>query len=971
VIRDAQYVNRIAPEAMPTLSPRRLAGFRFVAQPPALPEKLPRMDIAVFVGFASAGPLDYPVVIEDPAQFRDIFGDDVPLAWDSRRSEAVHAHLAPTVRAFFRNGGRRCWVIRVAGEKAETDEFPIPGLAQVDDAAISPAFLRGRSPGGWFDAFDCATALSVRSVEMASAPATGFATLNAYLSTSDELSAGDLLRLRWLEPALEDVQLYFEVSQVELLPESPPASGRRWFGVQGRPVAWIQAVSAAELLTGTCTVVWRRLPARENRAAEDISVAGWLVSAETSPLQTGTGHQLNIEAPEDFTPPAGTLLQVDLGAERLWFVVDEVRLHDDDKKSPPSGHVELFGRGFRHLSNAPSAALNLVPIADQLSFELKVRRGDRYALWLTGLGFAPTHPRYLGALPSDTAMFEFAQFSDSIREAEAEEYEELWREAREPRFPLAGDGCASAVLIPLGMGALAEPFLLPQYSEADALTRDGLDDFHAGLFLDPDLQGVGTTALMGEADFLRYQSLQTRRLRGIHAALEVEEATLIVVPDAVQRGWKLVDPVSGPEPQSSPPLPHPSWGLSDDCSELASPPVGLVPRWDKFLECGLRVLAVPRLEVSQPPDTLGSFTLSWASGDADVTFVLEEAVEPDFRDAAVIYQGAERRRRIFGRGLGQYYYRVRAVAGTETSNWSNGETVWVRPTSLWQLATEDEFDTGAVLDVHRALLRLCAACGDLLAVLALPEHFHEEEALAYLDVLRHNAAEEEVPEDQLTLPLGTGEESAFSFGAVYHPWIFGREPGSGLRRSPPDGAAAGVLARRSIERGAWIAPANELWRGAVGLSPVLNPDRRLELLLARINQVRQEPAGFMTLNADTLSADPDLRPINVRRLLILLRRMALRLGMTYVFEPNGPAFRRRVQRGFESLLDQLFVRGAFAGATRAQSFQVVTDDSLNTPQTAEQGRFRVDLKVAPSLPMSFVTVRLVQLGERGFTSEIV
>ena len=42
----------------------------------------------------------------------------------------------------------------------------------------------------------------------------------------------------------------------------------------------------------------------------------------------------------------------------------------------------------------------------------------------------------------------------------------------------------------------------------------------------------------------------------------------------------------------------------------------------------------------------------------------------------------------------------------------------------------------------------------------------------------------------------------------------------------------------------------------------------------------------MVLSADTLSDDPDLRPINVRRLLILLRRLALRLGATYVFEPQ-------------------------------------------------------------------------------------
>jgi len=111
--------------------------------------------------------------------------------------------------------------------------------------------------------------------------------------------------------------------------------------------------------------------------------------------------------------------------------------------------------------------------------------------------------------------------------------------------------------------------------------------------------------------------------------------------------------------------------------------------------------------------------------------------------------------------------------------------------------------------------------------------------------------------------------------------------------------------------------------------------------------------------------------INVRRLLILLRRAALRRGADYVFEPNGPALRRLVQHSFESMLDQLFAQGAFAGATRAESFQVVTDASINTPQSMDLGRFRVDLKVAPSLPLTFVTVRLVQTGDGGVATEFI
>jgi phage tail sheath protein FI len=123
----------------------------------------------------------------------------------------------------------------------------------------------------------------------------------------------------------------------------------------------------------------------------------------------------------------------------------------------------------------------------------------------------------------------------------------------------------------------------------------------------------------------------------------------------------------------------------------------------------------------------------------------------------------------------------------------------------------------------------------------------------------------------------------------------------------------------------------------------------------------------MTLDSDTLS--DDLRQINVRRLLSLLRRLAAKHGAEYVFEPNSERFRRQVQRGFSALLDLMFARGAFAGDTPATSYQVVVSETVNNFQSVEQGRFVVELRVAPSLPLKFVTVRLVQAGGRADVSE--
>src|SRR6266571_5979431 len=213
---------------------RRLPGFRFEVQPPPLADVLPRMDVAVFVGFTAAGPLHTPVPVEDAAQFTAIFGEDVPLAWDRQRGETVYAYLAPAVRAFFRNGGRRCWVVRVAGD-AQTNYFPIPGLAQVrlDDEGkiveIRPAFAQARSEGSWSDSLRVSAAMLSQGflVEQFELKNSDISLTVVSPNTSNDLVEGDLLRLafRYQE---QGYVLMFVVQSVQPLKsdnESSPPVG--------------------------------------------------------------------------------------------------------------------------------------------------------------------------------------------------------------------------------------------------------------------------------------------------------------------------------------------------------------------------------------------------------------------------------------------------------------------------------------------------------------------------------------------------------------------------------------------------------------------------------------------------------------------------------------------------------------------------------------------------------------------------
>ena len=91
-------------------------------------------------GIAERGPIDVPIPIESWRQFVVVV----------RRLHAV-GFLAYAVRAFFENGGRRCWVVRVAAEDAAGGRAVRVGRSSVD--AGGPVWrVAASSEGMWGDA---------------------------------------------------------------------------------------------------------------------------------------------------------------------------------------------------------------------------------------------------------------------------------------------------------------------------------------------------------------------------------------------------------------------------------------------------------------------------------------------------------------------------------------------------------------------------------------------------------------------------------------------------------------------------------------------------------------------------------------------------------------------------------------------------------------------------------------------------
>ena len=182
---------------------------------------------------------------------------------------------------------------------------------------------------------------------------------------------------------------------------------------------------------------------------------------------------------------------------------------------------------------------------------------------------------------------------------------------------------------------------------------------------------------------------------------------------------------------------------------------------------------------------------------------------------------------------------------------------------------------------------------------------------------------------------------------------------------PADGAVAGRLARGSIDRGPWVATAGTPLAGVLGVAGRV-PVELERLRAAQVNGLVLTRRGVLVSGVDTLVRDRQVRPVTVRRLLILVRRLALREGRELVFEPNGPDLRRLLQTRFESALGLLFRLGGLAGASTAEAFRVLCDEGLNPPRVTDAGRVVIELQLAPSYPLEFLVVRLVRGDDGGF-----
>lgn len=200
-----------------------------------------------------------------------------------------------------------------------------------------------------------------------------------------------------------------------------------------------------------------------------------------------------------------------------------------------------------------------------------------------------------------------------------------------------------------------------------------------------------------------------------------------------------------------------------------------------------------------------------------------------------------------------------------------------------------------------------------------------------------------------------------SYAAAYLPWLnVSRRDDSrdALVRVPPSAIAAGVIARQELSFGVSHGPANVLAAEVTDVADVVSPARHDELHPLGLNVYLRERDGIRLTAARTLSRDPSYRQLSVRRLMTMLRRVLEQQTQWIVFEPNNEALRAEVRQQLNAYLRQLYLTGAFRGATEEEAFFVRCDETLNPAHVVDSGQLIAEIGVAPTEPLEFIVVQL-------------
>lgn len=204
-----------------------------------------------------------------------------------------------------------------------------------------------------------------------------------------------------------------------------------------------------------------------------------------------------------------------------------------------------------------------------------------------------------------------------------------------------------------------------------------------------------------------------------------------------------------------------------------------------------------------------------------------------------------------------------------------------------------------------------------------------------------------------------------SYACCFFPWVKIGDQISGQRLwVPPSVVALGTFANTEANSELWFAPAGftrgGLSEGAAGV-PVLAVSQRLSskerdrLYETNINPIAQFPAeGIVIFGQKTLQVTASaLDRINVRRLMIFLKKQVSRIAARLLFDQNVQATWDRFLGQVEPFLDSVKSR---LGITE---FRVILDETTTTPDLIDRNIMYAKIFLKPARAIEFIAIDFV------------
>jgi len=198
-----------------------------------------------------------------------------------------------------------------------------------------------------------------------------------------------------------------------------------------------------------------------------------------------------------------------------------------------------------------------------------------------------------------------------------------------------------------------------------------------------------------------------------------------------------------------------------------------------------------------------------------------------------------------------------------------------------------------------------------------------------------------------------------NYAATYFPDVYVDDATNSRRvKVPASVAALGALGFNDRVSYPWFAPAG-FNRAALdfvtNVTVRLNVSDRDRMYESRINPIATFPRlGFVIYGQKTLQINKSaLDRVNVRRLMLEIKRIIIGIAQKIVFEQNTPAVRNKF------VADASFQLGLIQVQAGIEGFQVIMNETNNTQEDADLNRLNGRIVVVPTRVVEFIAIDFI------------